>query len=97
MGRNSVSSKTNNRKLHSADGNQKYQIIKSIDEGGQTSQVYLAKDESGQLVALKVYNKNFRTLLESEVKSLARLNNSHMVRILNHGQDGRLYDCKKTK
>ena len=87
MGRNSVSSKTNNRKLHSADGNQKYQIIKSIDEGGQTSQVYLAKDESGQLVAL----------LESEVKSLARLNNSHMVRILNHGQDGRFYDCKKTK
>lgn len=86
---------TSARELHSADGSQKYEIIKSIDEEGQTSQVYLARAENGTLVALKVYNKNFQDGLESEVKSLARLNNSHMVRILNHGQDGRFYGCKK--
>ena len=57
----------------------------------------MAREESGNLVALKVYNRSFQSLLESEVKSLARLNDSHMVRILNHGQDGRLFGCKKSK
>jgi hypothetical protein len=59
--------------------------------------VYLAREDSGKLVALKVYNKKFQTLLESEVRSLARLNNSHMVKILNHGENGRFYGCSKTK
>src|SRR5947209_1734821 len=72
-----------------------YTIQSRLAHGGM-SDIYLAHDEQGQTVAIKVVHRSqddFFVRFQREVKALRNLTHEHILPVLDCGEDGSWHYC----